>query len=87
MPTTTPNKESVRRVTKLNGATFCYILVEPHETNILMCTDIPKSKHVAVIQELKDWCGMPFEIYAADNNDDIKHRIIKDGEKILPIEM
>ena len=100
MANTTPNKETVRRICLLSGASYCYLLVETGDDYVDVFTDIEQLEMDNCINELESWCGMKFRVYAAsedngnnfgDNNGDNngeKNKIAEIrtlGEKILPI--
>lgn len=40
MVSTAANKETIRRISILNGATYCYILVDSKETHVHVLIDV-----------------------------------------------
>jgi len=84
---TTPNKEVVRRICVMNGASFCYLLAEYSVESVVIFTDIPDRLITAASNELVSWCGMNFKIYNENSKSKTINNIKFKGEKILPIKM
>lgn len=89
MANTTPNKETVRRICLLSGASICYLLVDTGDEYAEVVTDIELPDLENCINELKSWCGMNFRLYTTKQATDYKNKIARIracGEKILPIQ-
>jgi len=88
MAITTPNKETVRRVCLLSGATCCYILVDTGDEYVDVLADIKKEEIKHCVKSLHDWGGMKFRLYSLldISPDEIKltNKIKSVGEKIYP---
>ena len=85
MVDTTPNKEIIRRITMLHGATYCYILVKTGLNHIEVHTNISTEKITSCEAELRDWAGMYFKVFNNLSDTENIDKIKKNGEKILPI--
>ncbi len=85
MTNTTPNKEAIRRVCKLNGASFCYLITSTKETKVAIYSDINEKDISFVESELKNWCGMPFKVLTPTSAKAAVDNIINNGVQILPI--
>lgn len=85
MAHTTPNKEVVRRICLLHGATDCYLFVETGNQFVQVLTNIDSDKITTCLSELESWCGMKFELFNMDSEKETIHIIEQKGEKILPI--
>lgn len=83
---TTPNKEIVRRIASLYGATFCFMLVVKGSKFIEVHSDINSNKINLCEVELKDWAGMNFKVFNENSEKEKIDKIKKEGVKILPIE-
>jgi len=86
MPTTTPNIETIRRISILFKAKYCYLLIIPDDPVIQILVDIKKNQLNNYKSEIESWCGMKFYIF----NNETAHtntinNIKKNGTKILPI--
>lgn len=84
MINTTPNKEIVRRITMLHGATFCYMLVSKGSSHVEIHANVVTNKISSCETELKEWSGMNFKVY--NDYSEEKMRLKNKGIKILPIE-
>ena len=83
---TTPNIETVRRISILCNAQFCYLLIIPEDTIIYIFTDIADTDLDHYKRELKTWCDMEFQVYnEPEKKSLIIKKIIETGKKILPI--
>jgi hypothetical protein len=87
MASTTPNKEIVRRICHLHGATKCYILVEADNEYIEVLTNISTDKMKSCKFELEQWAGMKFNVYNFFLKDSKETKILSLGEIILPINL
>ncbi|MEE9326915.1 MAG: hypothetical protein V3U71_06420 [Cocleimonas sp.] len=85
MQNTIPNKETIRRICILNGATNCYLLASTEYTYTMVLMDIAEEKTNAVKIELKSWCGMEIRVFTYERETEGKKEILAKGEKILPI--
>jgi len=84
---TTPNKEIVRRICILHGATYCYMLVIPEKDVVRILVDSDFKDISGIVDELRAWCGIRFEVINY-NTDELKSNDLKKrGEKILPISL
>ena len=89
MPSTTPNKEIVRRICHLHGATECHLLVDTGDLLVDVLTNITTDKISNCVIELEQWSGLKFRVYNFDkknklDNDKVSN-ILSRGEVILPI--
>ncbi len=84
-PTTIPNKESVRRISVLHHASYCYLLVIPDDPQVYIHANIDEKYLDDYRQELADWCGMKFQVQNESGDKEIIKNIKQNGEKILPI--
>ena len=82
---TTPNKEIIRRICHLNGATKCHLFVATGDEFAEVLTDIPTDKIASCITELEQWAGIKFRLFNFKNNKDDISNILSKGEIILPI--
>ena len=82
---TTPNKETIRRICILNGATTCYLYTPEDTPKVMLVIDIKDDKVNSIEEELKSWCGMPFKVYSSLAKCEQTHIIQQHGVKILPI--
>jgi len=82
---TVPNKEIVRRVCHLAGATKCYLFVETNDEFVEVLTNITDDAIINCSTELESWSGMKFRVYTYSNDKIIIDRLVTNGEKILPI--
>ena len=87
MTSTAPNKEIVRRICHLAGATECYLHVKKKDNIVEVLTNITDEATTNCLTELESWAGMKFKLYNYSNNKIIINRIITYGEKILPIKL
>jgi len=85
MTHTIPNKESVRRICMLHGATDCYLLVDTDNEFVQVLSNIDDDKKAECLNDLVAWCGMKFQIFNMNSKKVKIHTIKKQGEKILPI--
>jgi len=83
--TTTPNKETVRRISVLHKAKYCYLLVIPTDPLVYILSDIATSRLDQFARDLEEWSGMKFQVYNEKSAVDRVNNIKKNGEKILPI--
>ncbi len=83
---TTPNIETVRRISILCNAQYCYLLLTPEDSLIYIFTDIADTGLHHYKKELKAWCGMEFRVYnKSEKKSLLIKEIIEKGKKILPI--
>jgi len=82
---TTPNKEIIRRICRLNGASKCYLVVDTNDEYVEILTDIPSAKKDICITELEEWAGVKFRIFNFEDDKDLVSSIKSSGEIILPI--
>ena len=85
MVPTVPNKEIVRRVCHLAGATECYLLVERNNEIVGVLTNITDDAITNCLIELESWSGMKFKLYNYSSNKEIINKFLSYAEKILPI--
>ena len=85
MANTTPNKETIRRICLLHGGTECHILVDTGDDYVDVLSNIENHKIEHCLLELKDWCGMKFQLFNNNSNIDEINRIRNKGVQILPI--
>jgi len=85
MASTTPNKEIVRRICLLSGASQCYLLVSPGDEYVDVLADIKTNEIKNCISELESWCGMKFRLYSLYDETEYLKELKKQAEKILPI--
>lgn len=81
----TPNKESVRRISILNNANYCYLLILPNDPLVHILSDVDTHSLEKYKDELESWCGMKFKVYDETKEVMMISRIKNQGEKILPI--
>lgn len=87
MASTIPNKEIVRRICRLYGATKCYLRNPNNNVAIQILTNISNEKLSSCAKELESWAGMKFQVSNFDiNNKEIEY-IIRNSEEILPIKI
>ena len=88
MAFTTPNKESIKRICILSGASLCYLRVNTGDEYAEVLTDIKEKELQNCLQSLKDWCGMKFRLYSVlDSSPENIIQINKikiEGEKLYP---
>ncbi len=82
---TVPNKEIVRRVCHLAGATECYLLVETNDEAVEVLTNIADDAIISCLSELESWSGVKFRLFTYSNDKETIDKLITTGEKILPI--
>ena len=63
MISTIPNIEIVRRISILNGASSCYIVIDCKVAFIQVLADINTETLIYYKEELESWCGMKFQVY------------------------
>jgi len=85
MASTTPNKEIVRRICHLHGATECYLFVETNDERVEVLTDIDDTQIESCLSELESWAGMHFRISNFSSDEEITDEFIAKSEQILPI--
>ncbi len=85
MASTVPNKEIIRRVCHLAGATECYLLAETNDEAAEVLTNIPDHAIMSCLSELESWSGIKFRLFTYSSEKADIERIMGDGEKILPI--
>ena len=86
MPTTTPNIETIRRISILFKAKYCYLLTIPDDPVIQVLVDINKNQLNNYKAEIESWCGMQFYIFNHETaHANTVNNIKKNGTKILPI--
>ena len=87
MVSTTPNKEIIRRICHLHGATECHLLVDTENDYVEVLTNITTNKIPSCIIELEQWAGMKFHVYNFELDEDKTSKILSKGEAILPIKL
>lgn len=87
MASTTPNKEIVRRICHLHGATECYLLVETEDEAVEVLTNIADGEINDCISELESWAGMKFRVSNFSKNKKDIGLIQSKSEQILPIKL
>ena len=85
MVSTTPNKEIVRRICHLHGATKCHLFIETGDEFVEILTNISTDKIPSCITELEQWAGMKFRVFNFKENNNKISKILLKGEAILPI--
>ena len=85
VPSTTPNKEIVRRICHLHGATKCYLFIDTTDDFVEVLTNISTDKIPSCITELEQWAGMKFRVFNFNEDNNIASKIMLKGEAILPI--
>jgi len=65
---TTPNKEIIRRICHLNGATKCYLYIDTGDEYAEILTNISSEKIGDCISELEQWAGIKFRVFNYKNN-------------------
>jgi len=85
MANTTPNKEIIRRISLLHGASFCYIYINTGDEYVEALANIKTGKMKNYKQELEMWSGMKFRVYNMNSKQEQVNKIETKGEKILPI--
>ena len=85
MASTTPNKEIIRRICHLHGATKCHLLVDTGDFYVEVLTNITTDKIASCIIELEQWAGIKFRVYNFDITNKTTSNILSKGEAILPI--
>lgn len=63
MPNTIPNKEIIRRISRLFGASKCYLLSGKEYTEAMILVDIKEENIEKITLELREWCGMDIKVY------------------------
>jgi hypothetical protein len=84
---TTPNKEIVRRICHLHGATKCILLVDTGDVFVEIMTNISTDKIASCTTELEQWAGMKFRVYNFSEDNNMTSKIVSQGESILPIKL
>lgn len=87
MVSTTPNKEIVRRICHLHGATKCILLVDTGDVFVEILTNISTDKISSCTNELEQWAGMKFRVYNFSKNKNTISKVLSKGESILPIKL
>lgn len=87
MAFTTPNKEIVRRICHLHGATECYLFIETGDIYADVLTNIPNEKLSDCLFELESWTGMKFRLFNFNENKKEINKLLYKSEKILPIKL
>jgi len=82
---TTPNKEIVRRICRLYGATECYLFVKTDDETIEVLTNIPDKAIEDCLSELESWAGMRFRVTNFSKQKKEIALIQLKSEQILPI--
>ena len=85
MASTVPNKEIVRRVCRLFGATDCYLRIQNNSDTIKILTNITDDNLLVCETELESWAGMVFKVSNFNINTTELNEFISCSEKILPI--
>jgi hypothetical protein len=84
---TTPNKEIVRRICHLHGATECYLFVKTNDDAVDVLANIPDEAIESCSEELESWAGMKFRLSNFSMNEKELNQVISKSEKILPINL
>ena len=84
---TTPNKEIVRRICHLHGATECYLFVETNDEAVDVLTNIADDVIQNCHCELESWTGMKFRVSNFSKNKKEIDLIQSKSEQILPIKL
>ena len=87
MHTITPNKEVIRRICLLNGATTCYIAKTKGKQSIEVLVDIKEVNLTHFSKELSEWSGIMYQVYSLNTYKNNDHTVRHIKEKILPIEI
>ncbi len=87
MVSTTPNKEIVRRICHLHGATKCILLVDTGDVFVEILTNISTDEIPSCTNELEQWAGMKFRVYNFSENKNKISKVVSKGEPILPIKI
>ncbi|MCF6189683.1 MAG: hypothetical protein L3J51_04320 [Cocleimonas sp.] len=87
MASTTPNKEIVRRICHLHGATECYLFVETDDEAVEVLTNITDEAMEDCLSELESWAGMKFRVSNFSKNKKEIGLIQSKSEQILPIKL
>ncbi len=87
MASTTPNKETVRRICRLYGATECYLFVDTGDEAAEVLTNIPDEAIEDCLKELESWAGMKFRISNFSKDKKEINLILSKSEQILPIKL
>jgi len=82
---TTPNKEVVRRICHLHGATKCYLFVETNDKFVEVLTNITSESVESCQNELKSWAGMKFRLFTFNESKNMTDAFIAKSDQILPI--
>lgn len=85
MLSTIPNKEIVRRICHLHGATESYLLIKKDSTRVFVLTNITDDTIASCQSELESWAGMKFNVINFNQEKDSINEFISKSEKILPI--
>jgi len=84
---TTPNKEIVRRICHLHGATECYLFVDTDDETVGVLTNITDEAIENCLSELESWAGMKFRVSNFSKNKKEIDLIQSKSEQILPIKL
>ncbi len=87
MASTTPNKEIVRRICHLQGATECYLFVDTGDEAVEVLTNIADGAIENCLNELESWAGMKFRVSNFSKNKKEISLIQSKSEQILPIKL
>ena len=87
MANTTPNKETIRRISLLHDATFCYINVSTGDEYVEALANIKTEKMKSYKKKLEAWSGMKFRVYNMHSKREQVKNLKITGEKILPINL
>ncbi len=87
MASTTPNKEIVRRICHLHGATECYLFVDTCDEAVEVLTNIADGAIENGLNELESWAGMKFRVSNFSKNKKEISLIQSKSEQILPIKL
>lgn len=87
MASTTPNKEIIRRICHLHGASRCHLLVDTGDDFAEVLTNISTDKIPSCITELEQWAGMKFRVFNFKEENNKTFKILSEGEAILPIKL
>jgi hypothetical protein len=86
MDSITPNKEIIRRICILNGATCCYISHTKGDAFLEILTDIKEEKLNSFSKELSEWSGINYKVYSLDAQKNDEQTVDHINNKILPID-
>ncbi len=87
MASTTPNKETVRRICRLHDATECYLYIDTGDEFVEILADVPNKKLSSCQNELESWAGMRFRLYNYQQDKKVIELFKEKSIQILPINL